>query len=326
MCIFWGFSVSIPLMAKTEYTKTPKTFRNQVALLKERNLSILNEERAEKILTYISYNRLSNYWFPLLAEPKKDEIFKDGATFDTAFKLYQFDSDFRTITFQAIEQIEIAIRTQIIYHFSIKYNSGFWYEDSSAFKNYQGYLKLLNKIATTSDETKQDFIVRYKKNYNQFMPPSWKSFELLTFNSLLGILKNTADFKDLIPIAKSFGLHHSVLISWVETFVYVRNICAHHSRLWNRKLTISPAWIKSPKKPWIDRWENEEKNKDTKDKELKVYAVICAIIYCLESVNPCSKYGYQLMDLFSKYEVVDLNHMGFPENWKGQALWKKFIN
>ena len=64
-----------------------------MALLKERNLSILNEERAEKILTYISYNRLSNYWFPLLAEPRKDEIFKDSATFDTVFKLYQFDSD-----------------------------------------------------------------------------------------------------------------------------------------------------------------------------------------------------------------------------------------
>jgi len=135
-------------MAKTEYAKTPKTFRQQVELLKQRNLSIANEDRAEKILTYISYNRLSNYWFPLLAEPKSDEIFKDGATFDAAFKLYQFDSDFRTITFQAIEQIEIAIRTQIIYYFSIKYDSGFWYEDSSAFKNYQGYLKLLNKIAT----------------------------------------------------------------------------------------------------------------------------------------------------------------------------------
>jgi len=325
MCIFGGFSVSIPHMAKTEYAKTPKTFREQVELLKQRNLTIANEERAENILTYISYNRLSNYWFPLLAEPKADEIFKDGATFDAAFKLYQFDSDFRTITFHAIEQIEIAIRTQIIYHFSIKYDSGFWYEDSSAFKNYQGYLKLLNKIATNSEETKQDFIVRYKEKYEQFMPPSWKSFELLTFNSLLGILKNAKDFKDLIPIARSFGLHHSVLISWVDSFVYVRNICAHHGRLWNRKLTKSPKWIKSPKKPWIDRWENEDKNVATEDKELKIYAIICAIIYCLEFVNPYSKYGNQLITLFEKYPVVDLMHMGFPEDWKDQPLWSKFL-
>jgi len=157
------------------------------------------------------------------------------------------------------------------------------------------------------------------------MPPSWKSFELLTFNSLLGILKNAKDFKDLIPIARSFGLHHSVLISWVDSFVYVRNICAHHGRLWNRKLTKSPKWIRSPKKQWINRWENEDKNVKTEDKELKIYAVICAIIYCLEFVNPYSKYGNNLIKLLEKYHLVDIMHMGFPEDWKEQPLWSKFL-
>jgi len=309
-------------MSKIPYAKVPKTFKGQVELLKKRNLTIDDEVRAEKILTYISYNRLSNYWYPLLAEPKADEIFKKGAKFNTAFRLYQFDSDFRTITFQAIEQIEIAVRTQIIYHFSHKYNSGFWFENSDAFKNYPGYLKLLNKIASASEETKQDFIIRYKERYVQYLPPSWKSFELLTFNSLRGILKNASDFKDLIPIAKSFGLHHSVLISWIESFVYVRNICAHHGRLWNRKLTISPTWIKSPRGPWIDRWENEEKNEGTNDKQLKMYAVICAIIYCLKFINPYNKYTDSFLDLLSRYKDVDLFHMGFPPDWKKQPLWQ----
>ena len=149
---------------KIEYNKTPKSFRDQVILLKKRNLTIENEERAEKILEYISYNRLSNYWYPLLQEPKKDEIFKDGSKFNTAFKLYQFDSDFRAITFQAIEQIEIAIRTQIIYHFSHKYDSGYWFENPKAFKSFPFYLKLLNKITSSSDETKQEFITKYKSN------------------------------------------------------------------------------------------------------------------------------------------------------------------
>lgn len=310
---------------KIDCRKTPKSFKEQVLLLKKRNLTIQNEERAEKILTYISYNRLSNYWYPLLAEPKQKEIFKDGSKFNTAFRLYQFDSDFRTITFQAIEQIEIAIRTQIIYHFSHKYKSGFWFENKDAFKNYPFYLRLLNKLNSCTEETKQEFISKYKATYIQHIPPSWKSFELITFNYLLSILKNTKNYKDLIPISKSLGLNHKLLISWVESFVYVRNICAHHDRLWNIKLTISPTWIKSPRHPWIDRWENEEKNEGTADKELKIYAVICCIIYCLKNINPYNNYAESLVGLFEKYKEVDKRHMGFPDNWESQPLWNDVL-
>ncbi len=310
---------------KVSYDKTPKSFKEQVLLLKRRNLTIENEDRAERILTYISYNRLSNYWFPLLKEPKHEEIFKTGAKFNTAFRLYQFDSDFRTITFQAIEQIEIAVRTQIIYHFSHKYKSGFWFENQEAFKTYPFYIKLLNKLSLSAEETKQEFIEKYKQKYIQHIPPSWKSFELLTFNYLLAILKNAGNYKDLIPISKSIGLHHKLLISWIESFVYVRNICAHHGRLWNIKLTISPTWIKSPRQPWIDRWENEEKNDSTADKELKIYAIICCLIYCLKTINPYNSYGRQVIKLLDKYQEVDIRHMGFPENWKSQPLWKHVI-
>jgi abortive infection bacteriophage resistance protein len=112
-------------MSKQVYNKLPKSFSEQVELLEKRGLIIPNKEKAENILTYISYNRLSNYWFPMLKKPKEEELFKGNSNFETIFKIYQFDSELRTITFQAIEQIEIAIRTQIIYHFSHKYQSGF---------------------------------------------------------------------------------------------------------------------------------------------------------------------------------------------------------
>jgi len=79
------------------YEKTPKTFREQVSLLKERGLIILNEEKAVKVLSSISYNRLSEYWYPLLKEPKDKEIFQDGADFETIFKTYQFDGKLSAI-------------------------------------------------------------------------------------------------------------------------------------------------------------------------------------------------------------------------------------
>lgn len=306
---------------KKLYTKTPKSFADQVRLLEERNLTITNRDKAEKVLSYISYNRLSNYWYPMLREPKRDEIFEDGSTFEQIFKTYQFDSDLRTITFQAIEQIEIAVRTQIIYHFSHKYGSGFWYQNPEAFRHYPSFLSLLTKVAKNTDDSKQEFITKYRDKYTQYLPPSWKSFEILTFSTLLSILKNIGDHKDLIPIAKSFGLNHSALISWVETFVYVRNICAHHSRFWNIILTISPTWIKNPQGNWVDRWENEERNEHTRDKVLKTYAALCCVKYCLDKINPYHRFGTQLKDLLARYDTINIAKMGFPFNWNDQALW-----
>lgn len=327
MCTFGGFFVSID-MPKEQYEKLPKTFREQVELLEKRGLTIPNTAKAEKVLTYISYNRLSNYWYPMLKTPKEEELFKEGSSFETIFKLYQFDSELRAITFQAIEQIEIAIRTQIIYHLSHHNDSGFWYTQNESFLDYPNYVDFLSKITKNVKETRQEFILKYHRNYEQYLPPAWKSFELLTFTNLVSILKNIKDNKQLIPIAKSIGLHHSLLISWLESFVYIRNICAHHSRLWNIILTIKPEWLKSPKVKWVNRWENDYdptghtlERVDKNDRILKIYASMCAILYCLQFVNPYHKYKNRLLELFEKYPEAHLYHMGFPEDWREQPLW-----
>jgi abortive infection bacteriophage resistance protein len=316
-------------MSKNLYNKLPKTFEEQVKLLQARGLIIPNEKKAVNILTYISYNRLSNYWYPMLKKPKEEEIFKEKSSFETIFKLYQFDSELRAITFQAIEQIEIAVRTQIIYHFSHLHNSGFWYEKSDAFSKYPNYIQLLSTITKNVNNTNQEYILKYHRNYHQYLPPSWKSFELLTFTNILSILKNIKNNKELIPIAKSLGIHHSLLISWLESLIYIRNITAHHGRLWNIILTIKPEWLKSPKGDWVDRWENDYdpdghtlEKVDENDKILKLYAGICSILYCLQFINPYHKYKERLLELIKKYPEVDLYHMGFPKNWEKQPLWK----
>lgn len=109
----------------------------------------------------------------------------------------------------------------------------------------------------------------------------------------------------------------------MDTLVYIRNICAHHSRLWNIKLTISPTWIKSPRSAWVNRWENEEKNKITNDKELKIYAAMCLLTYLLDHINPYHKFKKDLKGLIKKYPEIDIAHMGFPKNWELEELWQE---
>lgn len=134
-------------------------------------------------------------------------------------------------------------------------------------------------------------------------------------------MKNVADYKDIIPVAQSFGLNHEVFKSWIETLVYVRNICAHHARMWNIILTINPTWPNSTNKSWVNRWENISGNDATNDKVLKIYAVFCMITYIHSQINPYSTFKDRLRSLLNDYDDIDLKFMGFPDNWKDEALW-----
>lgn len=306
---------------KKDYTKKPKPFLNQVKILKKRGLKINNIEKAEKVLENISYNRLSNYWYPFLAQPKKDEIFIKGTNFDTVFKTYQFDSELRLIMFYAIEQIEIAIRTQVIFHLSIKHKSGFWFENSKAFKSYPQFIDLLKKISENTKNSNQEYIKKYRDTYNQYLPPSWKSFETLSFNTLFSVFKNLNGNEEQIKISKHFGLNHEVFKSWIETIIYIRNICTHHSRLWNIELTKKPTWPKKPYNPWVSKWEN--RNQETNNKELNLYAALCVTVYLLDTVNPYNKFRKKLNDLLMSYPEINIKYMGFLDDWKEEELWNK---
>lgn len=223
--------------------------------------------------------------------------------------------------FYAIEQIEIAVRTQIIFHLSMKYKSGFWFENSSAFKSYPLFIDLLKKISDNIKNSNQEYIKKYRETYNQYLPPSWKSFETLSFNTLFSTFKNLNGNEEQKKISRHFGLHHEVFISWIETVIYIRNICAHHSRLWNIELTKKPKWPKTPYNLWVSKWEN--RNQTTENKELNIYASLCIIIYLLDTVNPYNKFRTRLTELLKSYPEINIKNMGFPTDWKNEPLWAK---
>ena len=82
----------MPLIA---FTKTATTYVDQLQQLKNRGLIVDSDKKALHLLETLNYFRLSGYWYPLLAEPKEDHIFKPNSTFQTAFKLYRFEKTFQ---------------------------------------------------------------------------------------------------------------------------------------------------------------------------------------------------------------------------------------
>lgn len=314
------------------YLKPSLTIEQQIALLEERGLSIPDHGRASRHLSNISYYRLSAYMLPFReigTDGKHLDKFVEGASWDDVYSLYKFDRKFRLLVFDAIERIEIALRTQVINQLSAKYGSH-WQDDKTLFNNYRSkktgkvfdvFQDIQNHINEQLNANKKVvFIDHYLKNYDSPpTPPCWMSVELLYFSEVSKICQHLKLRKDRTDISKSFGIiDDTVFCSWLHALNYVRNICAHHARLWNITLDITPMKYinKDPKMVWLSANEVSEVS------TTKIYYTLCLILYLLQIINPKTKFRKHFKDLLAEYKIVNVKYMGFPEGWEDKPLWK----
>ena len=208
-------------MSRIPYTKTIKTFDEQIEILKSRGLQFNDEMRAKQLLQNISYYRMSGYWYPLLAD-KQNHIFKSGALFEHAYSIYKFDAKLRSLILSEISKIEVAVRTQIAYVMSHNYD-GLWFTDSSLFKNPAKHAKTLSKIDEEYSRSDEDFVTAFKVKYTDHFPPSWITLEITSLGTLSLLYSNLKDGVSKRTIARYFGVADSVMVSWLHAITYIRN-------------------------------------------------------------------------------------------------------
>ena len=217
-----------------EYSKLPKSHIQQIEMLKERGLLIQDEEHALKQLSIISYFRLANYLRPMEFD-KITHQFKHNSYFENALSLYYFDKKLRALVFTAIQSIEIALRTRMIHHVSMKYGA-FWFMDNSICIDEKMFQENLLRIRREVNRSKEDFIQEHFSKYNSpTLPPVWKTLEVISFGTLSKLYCNLSDNVVKKRIARDFNLpQHLYLESWVKCAAVLRNCVAHHARIWNR--------------------------------------------------------------------------------------------
>lgn len=297
-------------MNKVPYPKHFLSFTDQIALLKQRGLIFMDESKALHLLQNISYYRLSGYWYPLLAN-KQNHQFKPGSTFEAAYNIYKFDSELRKLIIIELEKIEIAVRTQTTNILSSQWG-GYWFSDTSHFNNPTRHIKILAKIDEEYQRSDEDFVSAFKAKYSDPFPPSWITMEITSFGSLSILYNHLLPGLPKRNIASYFGLPDTVFASWLHCFVYIRNICAHHCRLWNRTLSIRPLMPRSPRKPFIVLPANGTQ---------QVYFMLSMIIYLLNIINPTHSFVRRFKELLNKYPSIDIRAMGFPSDWENENLW-----
>jgi len=169
-------------------------------------------------------------------------------------------------------------------------------------------IKIIDEIKR-SDES---LIVSFKKEYSNDIPPAFMVLEIMSFGALSRLYRNLKSSKEKQEIANFFGLLDKAFESWLYSLVYVRNVCAHHARLWNRQMRIIPAHLETHKNQWLDN-ENVPNN--------RIYFILSMIIYLLNIINPQHSFKQKLNLLFSKCPDIDKAAMGFPADWQKEPLW-----
>lgn len=297
-------------MSKQQYNKPPLTYPQLLQQLKDRGLTIKNEDKALHLIKNISYYRLSGYWYPLLKDKQK-HIFKANATFETAFKLYCFDQELRLLVLREVEKIEVAVRSKMN-HILAAQHGVYWFIDSSLFTNRSGHSFSLKKLKKDFGRSDEQFIKSFKRKYTDAYPPCWMMMmEITSFGKVSKLYANLKPGRPKREIANRFGLKDKTFSSWIHTMVYIRNVCAHHNRLWNRVMSIQPAVPKSPQDEWLNKG----------GKNNKTYFILSMIIYFLNTVNPNHSFRERFILLLEKYPNIDTRAMGFPTDWKNEKLW-----
>jgi abortive infection bacteriophage resistance protein len=299
-------------MARQSFNKRPFTTVQHITLLRQRGLLVPNQNEAEQYLSNISYYRLSAYMIPF--QQVKDR-FNHNTEFMNIVDLYVFDRELRLLVLDAIERIEVAVRAQIVNQLCNKYGSH-WQDDRAVFirnsRAYPGLQQIINEHCNSRNP--EVFISHYLGNYHTpTNPPAWMCLELLTIGQLSKLFADIGLNQDKTDISNYFHLHRSVFQSWVHTLTYVRNICAHHARLWNRDFAIQPILLLRPMLNWIQPSYNNNR---------RCFYFLCTLQYLLQTVNPTGHFNEKVGTLIKKHPSVPIQFMGFIQGWENEPLWQ----
>ena len=304
-------SVGFFMPGKENYIKKALSVKEQIKLLESRGMIIDDCYKAELFLTFVNYYRFSAYTLHYEI-PSTDGVrshsFPPGVKLSTIINLYEFDHKLRLHFTKALESIEIAFRTVLCHHMSLKYGSH-WYEDKNLFFDSSHHKEFLNRLKyEISKKDSEAFIKHYSDKYaTPKRPPAWMIIEIISLGASSKLYNNLNFRKDQKSISRQFNIPFDVCGSWMHSLTTLRNTCAHHSRLWNRHFAFTPAIPNSLRQEW--------NNTD------KLYDHIWIIKELLKVIHRDSGWLKNLKFMLMEERAIDKSKMGFSDLWNSNQIW-----
>jgi abortive infection bacteriophage resistance protein len=298
-----------------QYTKGPLTFDDQLQQLQQRGLQVADPARATLYLERVGYYRLMGYLFPFRELASDD--YRPGASFEAAIRFYEFDQVLRVFVMEAIGHIEVAVRTAVTYQLGHAYGAFGHFDPANFAFDDAWHAKWLAGVDYEVGRARETFIDHYKSKYTQpAFPrvPIWMASEVMSLGTLSWLIKamHAADRK---VVASCFDQHASVFVSWLHAVSVVRNIAAHHGRLWNRVLGVQPV------RPNNGPWQHMAALYPT-DRMYFTLQVLRALLMCsaADAEAWCNQVSNHLRPLLATSE--NRRSMGALPGWEEHPLWR----
>ncbi|TLS78031.1 Abi family protein [Mariprofundus erugo] len=294
-----------------KYAKPPLPIPEQIELLKQRGMQIADDGLAAHYLAHLNYYRLAAYWLPFEQDHASHQ-FKPGTTFDQVLDLYIFDRELRLLVLDAVERAEVSLRGRMASHLSCKYGAHAHLR-SDLYANHRTYSYLTGKLHDEIDRSGEEFIRHLTNKYDEALPPLWASVEVMSFGHLSQWYKNLKLREDRKVIADNYDIDEKFLCSFFHHLSIVRNICAHHARLWNREFTFT---YKLPSRRPSALTANLNYSAPR-----KLYNTLAMLAHLMDVTCIEHHWKTRLLTLLQKHHV-DTRAMGFPADYASRPLWR----
>lgn len=307
------------------------TYRQQIQLLRDKQMVIEDETHAEAALHQYGYFSLVSGYKDLLKNPTTKN-YRDGTSFHDLMAIYRFDEQLRGLTLRYLLHIERQIRSTLSYAFcdcfgdlQAAYMLAQNYDISTPAKGKE-VNKLIGKfIKPLIDKPTQYPYIEHHKTKHQNVP-LWVLVNALTFGTVSKLYMYSKP-QVQSAVSKEFeAIHEAQLRQMLEVLTDFRNVCAHNDRLFTHRCArrdipdlLLHQKLRIPK-------NGQEYIYGKRD----YFALVLTFRYLLPHAEFLTyKKGLsKLMDTLCEHtrQIVPsalLDMMGLPENWKKVTAYQK---
>ena len=294
-----------------KYLKPATSYEQQADLILKRGM-IADRAILLRRLQAVGYYRLCAYWHPF---KQADDTFLPGTTFEVVWNRYTFDRQLRLSVMDAMERVEVAVRTVLLTELAT-HAGPFAHLDVALFPGTRSekHARFVDSLREEAQRSNEVFVAHFRATYDEFPDlPIWAAAEIMSFGTMLTLF-NMSSNRVQKAIARRYGLTGRVLGSWLLTLNYTRNLCAHHSRLWNRALALKPLL---PDEKLDARWHGAVPIAND-----RVFVVLTLLHFLVRQIAPQTEWRERLFTLFDRFPGVPLKPMGIPDKWRTHDLWR----
>jgi abortive infection bacteriophage resistance protein len=309
-----------------KYTKAAFDTKQVLAKLQLQGFVINppDELRALQLFDFVGSHRLKGYWYSSVDATTK--VFKPGReNFTYLAQQVDFDHRLRALLWQLLEKVELAVRSVMANHLSLKH-SPHWFLDREHFNSTRDWSfgQIVRKIEDEVGRARERRpVAHYNSKYTDpHMPPSWVVSECVTLGFWSRTFQALADPDDKRAISIRFGVNTpEVFESWLHCVTYIRNLVAHHGQILGVQLRIAPQNYKGVKgvsgkgggKPGLSL----HLGSDTKS----LHAAVKMMNFIVNRTHLPNTIKADLLALFANYPPAFAHSVGFTAGWHTTAGW-----